>query len=32
MRVAGKTGDNRDFSLTLNVSITDIGRVTEITP
>jgi len=32
MRVAGKTGDNRDFSLTLNVNITDIGKVTEIKP
>ena len=32
MRVVGKTGDNRDFSLTLNVNITDIGQVTEIKP
>jgi hypothetical protein len=32
MRVAGKTGDNRDFSLTLNVNITDIGKVTELKP
>ena len=32
MRLAGKTGDNRDFSLTLNVKITDIGKVTEIKP
>ena len=30
--VAGKTGDNRDFSLTLNVNITDIGQVTGIKP
>jgi len=32
MRVAGKTGDNRDFSLKLNVNIRDIGQVTEIKP
>jgi len=32
MHVAGKTADNRDFSLTLNVNITDIGQVTEIKP
>jgi hypothetical protein len=32
MRVAGKTGDNRDFALTLNVNVTDIGKVTEIKP